>query len=101
MILPHAARTIPVVVGFSREMEKFCTDVLMLNNSNPMRMVTWGVYAATKIKVAGLCHSMYWTTKQMTGHIGANFDKITFDSAGSHHQIWTSLFVSSRVFTVV
>jgi len=86
--ISRAARTIPVAVGFAREMEKRCPDALMLNYSNPMSMVTWGVYAATKIKVVGLCHSMYWTTKQLTEYIGADFGEITFDGAGINHQAW-------------
>ncbi|MEW6287587.1 MAG: alpha-glucosidase/alpha-galactosidase [Chloroflexota bacterium] len=90
--ISRAARTIPVAVGFAREMEKRCPDALLLNYSNPMSMVTWGVYAATKIKVVGLCHSMYWTTKQLTEYIGANFDEITFDGAGINHQAWLLRF---------
>ncbi|MFZ5879736.1 MAG: alpha-glucosidase/alpha-galactosidase [Chloroflexota bacterium] len=90
--ISRAARTIPVAVGFAREMEKRCPDALMLNYSNPMSMVTWGVYAATKIKVVGLCHSMYWTTKQLTEYIGAPFSEITFDGAGINHQAWLLRF---------
>ncbi len=90
--ISRAARTIPVAVGFAREMEKRCPDALMLNYSNPMSMVTWGVYAATKIKVVGLCHSMYWTTKQLTEYINAPFHEITFDGAGINHQAWLLRF---------
>jgi alpha-galactosidase len=90
--ISRAARTIPAAVGFAREMEKRCPDALMLNYSNPMSMVTWGVYAATKIKVVGLCHSMYWTTKQLTEYIGAPFNEITFDGAGINHQAWLLRF---------
>lgn len=90
--ISRAARTIPAAVGFAREMEKRCPNALMLNYSNPMSMVTWGVYAATKIKVVGLCHSMYWTTKQLTEYIGADFGEITFDGAGINHQAWLLRF---------
>ncbi|GAB4559818.1 MAG: hypothetical protein Fur0016_24190 [Anaerolineales bacterium] len=51
--ISRAVRTIPVAVGFAHEMEKRCPNALMLNYSNPMSMVTWGVYAASKIKVVG------------------------------------------------
>lgn len=88
----RAVRTIPVAVGIAREMEKRCPDALMLNYSNPMSMVTWGIYAATKIKVIGLCHSMYWTTKQLAEYIGAPFSEITFDGAGINHQAWLLRF---------
>lgn len=90
--ISRAARTIPAAVGFAREMEKRCPDALMLNYSNPMSMVTWGVYAATKIKVVGLCHSMYWTTKQLAEYIGAPFNEITYDGAGINHQAWLLRF---------
>lgn len=90
--ISRAARTIPAAVGFAREMEKRCPNALMLNYSNPMSMVTWGVYAATKIKVVGLCHSMHWTTKQLTEYINADFGEITFDGAGINHQAWLLRF---------
>lgn len=90
--ISRAVRTIPVAVGFAHEMEKRCPNALMLNYSNPMSMVVWGVYAASKIKVVGLCHSMYWTTKQLTEYIGAPFSEITFDGAGINHQAWLLRF---------
>lgn len=90
--ISRAARTIPVAVNIAREMEKRCPDALLLNYSNPMSMVTWGVFAATNIKVAGLCHSMHWTTRQLAEYINAPFDEITFDGAGINHQAWLLRF---------
>ena len=52
-------RTIPVMVGIGNDMHELCPDALLLNYTNPMAMVPWGVYAGTPFQnVVGTCHSV-------------------------------------------
>ena len=52
-------RTIPVVAGMGRVMAEVCPGALLLNYTNPMAMVPWGVYAGSPFtNVVGVCHSV-------------------------------------------
>jgi alpha-galactosidase len=90
--ISRAVRTIPVVLEIAREMETLCPGAWLLNYANPMSMVTWAVYQATRVPVVGLCHSIYWTSTQLAEYIGAPFEEITFDGAGINHQAWILRF---------
>ena len=90
--ISRAVRTIPVVLESARDMESFCPDAILLNYANPMSMVTWAIYRATRVPVVGLCHSIYWTSVQLAEYIGADFEEITFDGAGINHQAWILRF---------
>jgi len=54
----RALRTIPVMEQFARVMEKVCPDVLFLNYTNPMSMLSGYMQRYTGIKTVGLCHSV-------------------------------------------
>ena len=57
----RAVRTVPVLLGMARDMERLCPDVLHLNYVNPMAINCWALARATKIKTVGLCHSVQHT----------------------------------------
>ena len=84
----RALRTIPVVLGICHDMEAICPDAWLLNYTNPMAMLTWAVYAATAIKVVGLCHSVQGTSRQLASYIGARYDDISYLCAGINHMSW-------------
>lgn len=50
-------RTIPVMKKYADIMEKVCPDVLLLNYTNPMSILSGYMQRYTKIKTVGLCHS--------------------------------------------
>ena len=81
----RALRTIPVMLDMCRDMEAVCPDVLFLNYTNPMAMLTWAMNTATRIKTVGLCHSVQHTA----GHLARILDipeaEITFVCAGINH----------------
>ena len=55
-------RTFPVLADIARDMEQVCPDAWLLNYTNPMAMnVTFLHHVAPRLKVLGLCHSVYWT----------------------------------------
>ena len=52
-------RTIPVMVEMGDDMADVCPGALLLNYTNPMAMVPWGVYAGSRFSnVVGVCHSV-------------------------------------------
>lgn len=56
--LAHALRTVPLVLGIAREMEKSAPDAYLVNYVNPLSRVCLGVTRYTKIKTVGMCHQI-------------------------------------------
>jgi alpha-galactosidase len=82
-------RTFPVLAGIARDMQEVCPDAWLLNYTNPMAMnITFLHHVAPKLKVLGLCHSVYWTMVGLCELIGVPYDEVSYWSAGVNHQAW-------------
>ena len=82
-------RTFPVLAGIARDMTEMCPDAWLLNYTNPMSMnITFLHHVAPKLKVLGLCHSVYWTMVGLCELIDVPFDEVAYWSAGVNHQAW-------------
>jgi len=84
----RALRTIPVMVGIVKDMEKHCPDAILLNYTNPMSMLCRAMQRKSSIKLTGLCHSVQGTAMMLANWIGATMDEITYVCAGINHQAW-------------
>jgi alpha-galactosidase len=84
----RALRTIPVMLGIARDMERYCPDALMLNYTNPMVMLCRAMQRETGIKLTGLCHSVQGTAEMLAKWIGAPIDQISYTCAGINHMAW-------------
>jgi len=84
----RALRTIPVMVGIVKDMEKYCPDAILLNYTNPMAMLCRAMQRESFIKLTGLCHSVQGTAMMLAGWIGAPYEEITYTCAGINHQAW-------------
>jgi alpha-galactosidase len=81
----RALRTIPVLLGMVREMERLCPEVLHLNYVNPMAMNCWALSRASRIKTVGLCHSVQGTAAELARDLGIPADEIAYRAAGINH----------------
>jgi alpha-galactosidase len=82
-------RTFPVLASIAEDMAQVCPDAWLLNYTNPMAMnVTFLGHVAPKLKVLGLCHSVYWTMVGLCELIDVPFDEVSYWSAGVNHQAW-------------
>jgi alpha-galactosidase len=82
-------RTFPVLDGIARDMLEICPDAWLLNYTNPMAMnVAYLAAVAPRLKVVGLCHSVYWTVRGLCEVIDVPFDEVSYWSAGVNHQAW-------------
>lgn len=82
-------RTFPVLAGMARDMAEVCPDAWLLNYTNPMAMnVTLLHRVAPKLKVLGLCHSVYWTMVGLCELVDVPYDEVSYWSAGVNHQAW-------------
>jgi alpha-galactosidase len=86
-------RTIPVAVGIGTDMHELCPEALLLNYTNPMAMVPWGVYAGTPFQnVVGVCHSVRDTHQFLARTVGAEQSDLAFRTAGLNHQAFVLEF---------
>lgn len=88
----RALRTIPVMTGIAQDMEAVCPKAMMLNYTNPMSMLCWGWFAASPIPIVGLCHSVQYTTWQISQYAGVNYDEVTYLGGGINHVAWILRF---------
>ncbi len=102
--LSHALRTIDLVLGIAREMERRAPNAYLLNFTNPMSRVCLALTRYTRLKVIGLCHQVnagYYIVAHilgMTPRLAAHFpppalvnalkEKIDLQTAGLNHVTW-------------
>ena len=84
----RALRTIPVMLGIAKDMERYCPNAVMLNYTNPMVMLCRAMQRETSITLTGLCHSVQGTAEMLAKWIGAPMSEITYTCAGINHMAW-------------
>jgi alpha-galactosidase len=84
----RALRTIPVMLGIVRDMERTCPDAYLLNYTNPMAMLCRAMQRESFIRLTGLCHSVQGTAMMLARWIGTPLEEITYTCAGINHQAW-------------
>jgi alpha-galactosidase len=88
-------RTIPVMIEMAEEMVERCPDGLLLNYTNPMAMVPWGIWAGSGLppsNVVGVCHSVRDTHAFLAATVGIPLERIEFRTAGVNHQCFVYVF---------
>ena len=82
-------RTFPFLDALGGDIEEVCPEAWLLNYTNPMAM-NIGYLAAThpRVRVLGLCHSVYWTVVDLCELIGVPHEDVEVRSAGVNHQAW-------------
>src|SRR5439155_11341763 len=88
-------RTIPVMIEMANEMAELCPGGLLLNYTNPMAMVPWGIWAGSSWPAArtiGVCHSIRDTHAFLAETVGVPQERIQFRTAGFNHQCFVYVF---------
>jgi len=83
-------RTIPVMLEIAKEMEEVCPDVLLLNYTNPMSIVTGALLKGSSINTVGLCHSVQGCATGLVKSLGMDIDEkdLNWKIAGINHMAW-------------
>ncbi|MER6817657.1 alpha-glucosidase/alpha-galactosidase [Spirillospora sp. NPDC000708] len=85
----RALRTFPLLEGLAADIKAVCPDAWLLNYTNPMAMnLQYLAAIAPEVKAAGLCHSVYWTVRDLSELVGVPYEEVDFHSAGVNHQAW-------------
>jgi alpha-galactosidase len=91
--ISRGLRTLPVAIGIGEDLAKVAPEAYLLNYSNPMAMLPWGVYAGTPFeRVVGLCHSVRDTHAFLAGLLGHGTQDVNFVTAGFNHQAFVLKF---------
>jgi alpha-galactosidase len=88
-------RTIPVMIEMGNEMAELCPEGLLLNYTNPMAMVPWGIWAGSRWPAArtiGVCHSVRDTHSFLASMVGVPEEQVEFRTAGFNHQCFVYVF---------
>jgi alpha-galactosidase len=88
-------RTLPVMIEMADEMTALCPEGLLLNYTNPMAMVPWGIWAGSKWPAAqtiGVCHSVRDTHAFLAELVGLSPERVRFFTAGFNHQCFVYVF---------
>lgn len=89
----RALRTFPVLAGIAADMRELCPDAWLLNYTNPMAMnIAYLAAIAPELKAVGLCHSVYWTVRDLSRLLGVPHDEVDYTGAGVNHQAWLLRF---------
>jgi len=88
-------RTIPVMIEMADEMVERCPDGLLLNYTNPMAMVPWGIWSGSRLpaaNVVGVCHSVRHTHAFLARTVGVPERRVELRTAGFNHQCLVYVF---------
>jgi alpha-galactosidase len=91
----RGVRTIPVMIEMGNEMARLCPDGLLLNYTNPMAMVPWGIWAGSAWPAArtiGVCHAVRDTHAFLAETVGVPIERVEFRTAGFNHQCFVYVF---------
>ncbi len=85
----RALRTIPVMKAYADIMEEVCPDVLFLNYTNPMSILSGYMQRHTGIKTVGLCHSVQSCVPSLAKHLDMpELKEAKWKIAGINHMAW-------------
>jgi alpha-galactosidase len=88
----RALRTIPVMLGICRDIERLCPGAVVLNYTNPMAMLCQAMLKTTKAHVTGLCHSVQGTAHMLARWAGVPPAEVDYVCAGINHLSWYVTF---------
>lgn len=78
-------RNTPLTLGIARAMEKYCPDAWLLQQANPMVTNVGAVSRYTKIKVAGFCHGVAGTIRDLSDWMGIDTHRLDVEAVGINH----------------
>lgn len=80
-------RTLPSLQEIAHDIMKICPEAHVLNYTNPMSMLVWGMLEAEpELRLVGLCHSVQGGAKQWADRLGVPLDEVSFICAGINHE---------------
>ncbi len=89
----RALRTFPFLRELGRDIAELCPEAWLLNYTNPMAMNVQYLTEATGLtRVVGLCHSVYWTMRDLADLVKVPYEEVSYHAVGVNHQAWVLRF---------
>ena len=86
-------RTLPILQEVSKDITSICPQAHVLNYTNPMGMLSWGMTnAAPQMSYIGLCHSVQGTAGEWAKRLNIPEEEINYICSGINHQAWFTHF---------
>ncbi|OMC95698.1 alpha-glucosidase/alpha-galactosidase [Paenibacillus sp. FSL R5-0636] len=85
----YGQRGIAEMLNICRDIREMAApDVLLLNYSNPMAMLTWACNKYGGVRTIGLCHGVQHGHQQIADVYGLKKSEVDIICAGINHQTW-------------
>ncbi len=84
----NALRTIPVMVDYARDIERWAPDAWVIPFTNPEGLLTEAISRATGIQVIGLCTAPYGMWKGISAYLGVDPSRVSVEMLGVTHTGW-------------
>jgi 6-phospho-beta-glucosidase len=83
-----ALRTVPVILGICRDMEKLCPQAWLINFTNPSGLVTEAILKHGHQRAIGLCNIPICLQMDVAAYLGVEPERVELDSIGLNHLSW-------------
>ncbi len=81
-------RNMPVLLDIARDVERLAPNAWVLNYTNPVNAIMYGINKYTKIHWIGLCDGMFGRVRDFARLFETEYDNIDLKVAGINHCVW-------------
>ena len=93
----NSLRTIPVMVAYAKEIERWAPDAWVIPFTNPEGILTEAISRHSRVRVIGLCTAPYGLVDGIAKHLGVKRSDIRVDFIGLTHIGWVSgIYLNER-----
>ena len=86
----QALRSVPVLVDYARQVEKWAPDVFFFNNTNPQHVTHEAINRYSKVKLVGICEHWRWTEEAICSILNVDPSRIKLVIIGLQHLNWAT-----------
>jgi len=86
----NATRTVPVVLGYARQVERLAPEAVFVNFTNPTSFIQYAISRYTKVTALGLCDSPVSLVNMIAAALDLPAEELSVDYVGMHHFGWVT-----------
>src|SRR5256886_701551 len=83
-----ALRTGPAWLDIASDVQRIAPKAAILNYTNPMSILTLAALRTVDLPMAGMCHRVQGTSRQLANYLGIDYREMTWVCAGINHNAW-------------
>ncbi len=83
-----ALRTLPAWIEILEDVAHLAPRSLVMNYTNPMSLTVLAGVRTSSLPIVGLCHSVQYTSQQLSGYLGLPYEQVHWRAAGINHLSW-------------